>query len=189
VRSSLFLFASLAALLAACGSTTLIGTGGHDPGDGGPGDGGPGGGVGPGDGGCLEPTEGASCTTAETACQPPGDPCCLGYVWSCVSGTWQKLGLGCACQPPPTPFACGNTTCSGDQYCQDHPPGIPPPPDAGPLGDTYVCVSLPASCSPVAYCGCVQASIPAPDPCSSANPGVTCDDDGQGHVTVHCLGI
>ena len=49
---------------------------------------------------CLspEPQEGSACTQGQTVC-PTGDPCCIGYEWGCdpQTGTWKKLGLGCAC--------------------------------------------------------------------------------------------
>jgi hypothetical protein len=51
------------------------------------------------DGGCTEPTAGATCMAAQTPCQP-ADPCCAGFEWFCNANThvWQKLRRGC---PPP----------------------------------------------------------------------------------------
>ncbi len=67
------------------------------------------------DGGCVNAVQGSACAATEVACMPPGDACCIGYLWSCVSGAWEKLGLGCACladagvdvaKPDANPAAC-----------------------------------------------------------------------------------
>jgi hypothetical protein len=148
----------------------------------------------PGDGGCITPVVGEACTSGEVACQP-SDPCCAGYEWTCSSssGTWQQAGLGCACQVDAGPhdagpFACGSTTCAGDAYCEDHPPGIVGP-DGSTLPDAFTCSSLPSSCASNPTCACIEATLPAQDVCSTKTPGVTCSDDGAGHVILHCLGV
>ena len=56
-----------------------------------------------GDAACITPVEGTSCTSASVACPMVGDPCCIGYVWTCGgpgsggASVWTKSGLGCAC--------------------------------------------------------------------------------------------
>jgi hypothetical protein len=145
-----------------------------------------------GDGGCIDPTAGAACTSAQAACQP-ADPCCAGYVWLCTGSpaTWQKEGLGCACTVNPPgdggPFACGTTTCAGDQFCEVQPPGIAfadgsTPPTA------YTCASTPAQCAASPTCACIESTLGAQDTCSTHTPGVSCNDDGAWHVTIDCLG-
>jgi hypothetical protein len=144
-----------------------------------------------GDGGCILPTEGTSCATGENACQP-SDPCCAGYEWACVGTppTWQKEGLGCACQAgglDAGPFACGTTTCSAGSFCEVQPPGIAGP-DGSTLPSSYSCVPLPATCAAAPTCGCIESTLSSADPCSTQNPGVTCASDTSGDVTVYCLG-
>lgn len=152
-----------------------------------------------GDGGCVNPVEGAACSSSDTACGPSGDPCCIGYVWMCDATThrWVKEGLGCACSPPPDasdahakndggPWACGSgateATCGGDQYCQDHPPGIPGP-DGSVLPDAYQCLGFPSSCAANPTCACVVPTL------SGGSCTVTSCEEHDGHVVVHCMGV
>ena len=100
-----FLAAS-SALLAACGGSTLSAPpAGGDGGasrdaalrhDGATSDAPP-----SGDGGCIDPVVGEACTSTGSACPQVGDPCCIGYVWSCQNGSWAQLGLGCSCEVHP----------------------------------------------------------------------------------------
>jgi hypothetical protein len=157
-----------------------------DDGCGGPmGGGAPDGGAGghPTDGGCISPTEGEACSSGEVACQPP-DPCCTGYEWFCMAGTWQKAGLGCACTVSP-PFACGTTTCSAGFYCEDHPPGIAEP-DGGVPSDAYTCSPLPAACAATPTCACIEATLSQGDSCSTSF-GAMCTEDASGNITIVCL--
>lgn len=151
-----------------------------------------GGEAGTGDGGCIDPTEGAACTSKQVACQP-SDPCCAGYVWSCTGSpeTWQKLGLGCTCQidagVDAGPFACGSATCAGGQFCEVQPPGIAAP-DGGTLPTGYDCVPVPPACAASPTCGCIESTLSPSDTCSTATPGVSCTADGEGHVIIDCIG-
>jgi hypothetical protein len=141
------------------------------------------------DGGCISPTVGEACTAGESACQPH-DPCCAGYMWTCdSSGTWQQTGLGCACQAVPDagPFACGDKTCLEGTYCTAQPPGIVAA-DGGMIATAYTCVPVPAGCASAPTCACIESTLPSFDACSTKSPGVTCDSDPAGHVTVHCIG-
>jgi hypothetical protein len=146
------------------------------------------------DGGCITPTVGQACTTSELACQPH-DPCCAGYEWTCdvSTGTWQQVGLGCACAveaglPEAGPFTCGTATCPGADFCEDHPPGIRNP-DGSVPPDSYECNPIPSSCSATPTCACIEATLSSSDPCST-QPSVnaTCTDDA-GHVIIHCIGV
>ena len=155
------------------------------------------------DASCLAPTVGAACAAGEVACQPT-DPCCAGYLWACGPSThvWEKAGLGCACINPVDsgadadaakgedagPFACGPRTCSSGAYCTDTTPGVRLA-DGGAPPDSFACSPVPASCATTPTCACIGASFPAGDVCSTRNPGVTCAEDGGGHVTLHCQGI
>ena len=153
-----------------------------------------------GDGGCINPTEGQACAPADRACSPGGDICCIGYAWLCDGSThkWTKAGVGCACLPPPMdagtdadaharndggPWACGTTTCSAAQFCEDHPPGIRFP-DGGVPPDAYDCTLLPQACRANPTCACVKAAIGNTGACMVAS----CDES-DGHVEVHCLGV
>jgi hypothetical protein len=133
-----------------------------------------------GDGGCIEPTVGASCGTGDKACQPLGDPCCVGYAWICQNGAWDKAGLGCACHVGA--FSCGaSATCSSNsQMCVDQAPGIAFP-DGSVPPDSFTCDALPAACVSDPTCACVTAQHPCPTQVAS------CDITGSG-VTVHCMG-
>jgi hypothetical protein len=135
-------------------------------------------------GGCITPTVGEACSSGEVACQP-ADPCCTGYEWACPAGTWQQEGLGCSCKMP-TPFACGTTTCSAGFFCEQHPPGIAPPPDAGVPVGSYTCSPLPASCASSPTCACLGAALGDGDPCSPSF-GAMCEVDGAGNVTIVCI--
>jgi hypothetical protein len=146
-------------------------------------------GGGSGDGGCIDPVEGAACTSTDQACPPVGNICCIGYVWQCSGGAWTKLGLGCACQiddagadaPSDAPFACGTSTCSSTEMCTSRPPGIPT--DASPPPTFYACESIPAACASTPTCDCIRANI-GPN-CSVTN----CSVDVNGDVHVECLGV
>lgn len=142
------------------------------------------------DAACLAtPVEGSACTQGQSVCSEGGNICCIGYVWECdpTTNTWEKEGLGCACLPAPLdagPFACGPTmTCGGAQMCTDHPPGIEGP-DGSTLPDAYECDSLPPACASTPTCGCVVQELEGSE-CTVSS----CDDDGAGHITVHCLGV
>jgi hypothetical protein len=161
-----------AAALAACGSTTISGSGGQT--------------TTTGAGGCLEPTEGDACSTSDVACQP-ADLCCAGYEWTCTNGAWWKAGLGCACIPDT--FACGKVLCTAGEICVDRPPGVAFPDGGTPPPDAYLsCEPAPAACTGLPTCACAADSRPATDPCSTKIAGVTCADDGAGHVTLQCMG-
>jgi hypothetical protein len=87
----------LSLALAACGGNVAPG---GAPADGGHEDGSLGDATSEGgspDGGCVAAVQGSACTATEVACMPAGDACCIGYIWSCVSGAWDKQGLGCPC--------------------------------------------------------------------------------------------
>lgn len=134
----------------------------------------------PGDGGCLteEPRVGASCTENQSVCGQ-GDPCCIGYEWSCVGDHWSKLGLGCSCRvdaggdagsdggneaghADAGPFTCGTHTCDPEQqYCEYSYSGVAMPgTDAGPrIG----CESFDAGCA-TPSCACIGASFSATSP-------------------------
>ncbi len=190
-RALLTCIACATAFFAACGGTSVSVIGD----DGGGGD--ANGDANSGDGGCIspEPAEGSACTPGDAVCSSGGDVCCIGYIWNCDATThkWAKLGLGCACRPPDSgtdapvgdagPFACGNVTCSGAQFCTDHPPGIPPPPDSGPLMDAYQCNAIPAGCAATPTCACIRATL------GNSCEMPMCVDDGAGHITFHCLGV
>ncbi len=142
----------------------------------------------PSDGGCIQAAMNEACTTTEFACQP-SNPCCTGYQWVCsatpgTTGTWQKEGLGCACN---VPFACGPQTCAGNTFCEVQPPGIAGP-DGSTFPDTYECVLLPSACLATPTCACIEGTLSPSDTCSTQTPGVTCTSDGNGHVTIDCLG-
>jgi len=133
-----------------------------------------------GDGGCISPTEGASCSPNDVACQP-ADICCTGYSWMCQNAVWAKAGVGCACFVG-GPFACGpSATCnSKSQFCVDQAPGIALP-DGGTPPDSFSCSSLPAECTSYPTCACVSQHDPCPTSLASC-------DDSNGEVTVHCMG-
>jgi len=136
----------------------------------------------PGDGGCIDPVEGTSCSANDVACQPQGNVCCIGYEWACQSGAWTKLGVGCACQAADAgPFACGSATCSGSEYCVDQAPGIALP-DGGTPPDSFTCSELPPACEATPTCSCVKANG------ACAPTQVASCDESNGQVTVHCLG-
>jgi hypothetical protein len=160
-----------------------------------------------GDGGCIVPTEGQSCTKDDKACQP-ADPCCAGYLWICnPSGTWEKSGVGCACGPFDTgtrydaadasdafdasdasdaiaadvgPFACGTSlVCRDDEICLVRASGVPT--DGGPVY-SYECDPFPAACAATPTCACIEAHAPA-----SCTPD-SCTLDASGRATLGCLG-
>jgi hypothetical protein len=144
------------------------------------------------DGGCIDATEGAACTSQQAACQP-SDPCCAGYVWSCAGtpAKWQKLGLGCSCPieagVDPGPFGCGAVTCSGGQFCEVQPPGTASA-DGGTPPTGYTCVSVPPACAASPTCSCIESTLSPSDTCSTHTPDVSCAADGEGHVTIDCIG-
>jgi hypothetical protein len=102
-----------------------------------------------GDGGCINPVVGEACTETSSACPEVGDPCCIGYVWECQGGAWERLGLGCACKIEPDSGVDAGTDCgqpteptyscatAGDAATADggvcHTYGV----DAGASGPTY----------------------------------------------------
>lgn len=151
-----------------------------------------------GDGGCLLPTEGAACKSTDAVCPPVGNVCCIGYVWSCdpATGTWRKLGLGCACPPEDAgaddtfagdvdvpdggAFACGSSTCNAGEICTRRPPGIPV--DASPPPLYYSCYPMPAACKTAPTCECVKANIGG-----SCYPTDCTIEDG--HVVLGCMGV
>lgn len=85
------------------------------------------------------------------------------------------------------PFTCGTSTCPGGDYCEDHPPGVRTP-DGSVPPDGYLCDPIPSSCAATPTCACIQATLSPGDPCSKT-AGVTCTDDGAGHVIIHCIGV
>ncbi len=136
------------------------------------------------DGGCIQPVEGASCSSNDVACQPPGNICCVGYSWMCQNGSWFKAGVGCACQVTVDagPFACGpSLTCDGTQkICIDQAPGIAYA-DGGTPPDSFSCNPIPSACLSTPTCACVVAQKPCPTQVSSC-------DDTSGGVKVYCMG-
>jgi hypothetical protein len=174
-----FPFALLALLVAACGgnvvvdgagaggamTTTTTSTGGSGGGD------------------CIAPTVAEACSAGDVACQP-ANPCCTGYEWVCMGGSWQQSGLGCACMTP-VPFACGQMTCTGSDFCMDSPPGIEGP-DGGVPPDSFTCAPLPAACAATPTCACIGEAMGPGDPCSPAF-GAMCTVDAEGSVTIVCV--
>jgi len=146
-----------------------------------------------GDGGCITPTAGASCSSNDVACQPPGDICCVGYSWMCQNGAWVKAGVGCACQVDASvtfdagPFKCGSSaTCiSGTEFCVDQAAGVDSgqsPPDGGTVAqDSYSCAPLPSACVADPTCACVTTHGGCPTQVLSCT-------ETNGQVTVHCMG-
>jgi hypothetical protein len=141
-----------------------------------------------GDGSCLEPVEGSACTPGQSVCASGGDICCIGYAWLCdaTTHTWKKEGVGCACirdagpadtgRPDAGPFACGNDTCNGEQYCWTV-SGGPQLPDGG-TPSSSTCQNIPAACLATPTCDCLKAH--------QTSCGDMCRDDG-GHLTVQCF--
>ena len=74
---------------------------------------------------------------------------------------------------PPADFACGDQTCSGDQYCEVFTPGVPP--ETGEVEVEYTCVDAPASCSGVPDCTCVASEEACSLDCQDDGDGVICD--------------
>ena len=146
------------------------------------------------DASCITPIEGAACSKSDVACPMDGDPCCIGFVWSCggfsapAGDTWTKVGLGCACRedaggpesPPPASFPCGSTTCDAGALCEDFAPGIAPP-DGGTLPDYFTCSTIPSECASKPTCDCIRKHMPSG--CFG-----TCTVDASGNPTVHCMG-
>jgi hypothetical protein len=131
-----------------------------------------------------------------------------------MEGSWSKAGVGCACPEPPVdagavdapsdvhvpadapvdapadvehvdagPFGCGPTlTCTAAQFCTDQPPGVNVP-DGNVGPDAFWCSAIPSACAASPTCTCIKAQVVGS--CSVYK----CDDDGAGHVTVHCLGV
>jgi hypothetical protein len=117
----------------------------------------------------------------------PGNPCCIGYVWSCdsTSHTWVQLGLGCACVSDDAgagPFACGSETCAGNRICTSTDPGVAPA-DGAVLTPFYACADVPAACASNPTCDCVKANI------GPSCYAYDCTTDANGHVTVRCMGV
>jgi hypothetical protein len=190
-------FALVSTLAFACGGTTAAVADSHDAGSDSPifvgddvGD----------DEACVDPVEGAACTSTGEACPQIGDACCIGYIWQCDTSThkWVKEGLGCACVQHPDasadvavdsprndggPWTCGSTVCTGAQYCEDHPPGIVLA-DGGVPDDAYDCSPLPQQCATNPTCACVRAAVG-----NNGNCMVTSCDESNGHVELHCIGI
>jgi hypothetical protein len=140
-----------------------------------------------GDGGCLmqQPEVDASCAMNESVCEQ-GDPCCIGYEWTCAGGHWSKVGLGCACrvdagsdagdeagQADAAPFTCGTHTCDPQrQYCEYAYSNIPT--DAGP---SIGCESFDAGCA-TPSCACIGVRFSATSPGSCG-----CYQSSSGAVT------
>jgi hypothetical protein len=190
---------SLLSFVVACQGTTVTGaTTGTTTGTGATGGGTTTTGTG-GGGGCITPTVGEACSASSPPACQPFDPCCAGYEWSCdtTTGTWQQLGLGCACQPAPTPFYCGpgaSVECVPGHYCLITPPALDGggpssdggPPDAG--GASYTCVPIPTSCAEP-DCGCIQQAAASEDPACGLDGGATCSQSASSQgVTVDCTG-
>jgi hypothetical protein len=180
----------------ACGGSTSSSNGGTD--DGGATDATTDGTGARGDGGCFvsEPVEGSACSLGQTICDS-GNACCRGYAWSCetganlTTGTWKKLGLGCACVPDAGqndagqteagqsdagPFGCGSSTCNGAQYCQVVSGGAQLP-DGG-TNTSSQCIDIPPACASNPTCDCIKQN------------GQTCGDlcsVQNGHIEVQCL--
>ena len=121
-----------------------------------------GGDSGTGDGGCIDPTEGAACTSQQAACPI-------------------EAGVDAG------PFACGSVTCSGGQFCEVQPPGIASA-DGGTPPTGYTCVFVPPACAASPTCSCIESTLSPSDTCSTHIPGVSCMADGEGHVTIDCIG-
>jgi hypothetical protein len=196
VRSLFLLAIPLSLSASACGGVFLAGDdGGADSGkDAISSDGGESDGAGTcdlhdpptGPGGCLmeDPAEGSCCRSGQSICET-GDPCCVGYVWACQSGKWQKEGLGCACMldagsgdaakgDDAGPTSCGKLTCKSGEVCvvqessegpclRPDDAGVCPPPTTSTGGcctystTTYQCQPEPASCDGHLTCGCATS--------------------------------
>ena len=123
-------------------------------------------------GGCINATEGASCSSNDTACSL-GDACCNGF-FMCQSNKWVKEYPGCACQV--STFTCGTETCSTGQICKTQESGV----DGG--STTTSCANAPSACTTDQSCACVtDAGVCAPTAVASCM-------DSQGHLVVDCMG-
>ena len=141
-----------------------------------------------GDGGCINPTEGAACTSGDRACSSGGDICCIGYAFACISApsggaTWQKENVGCACtvtfdagaHPDAGPIVCGGKACKTNEYCTTSSGGQAPA-DGG-SNTSYVCGMIPNACVATPTCACLMANGISGCQCndSSGWPYVTCN--------------
>jgi hypothetical protein len=124
-----------------------------------------------GDGGCINPVVGEACTDTSAACPQPGDPCCIGYEWSCQSGAWAKLGLGCACRVEPDAGLDAGPDC-----------GQPPEP-------TYSCAAADAAPRDGGVCGAYGVDGGAGGPTYPLGCVVTlstCNSSFGGAQTCNC---
>jgi hypothetical protein len=130
---------------------------------------------------------GEACSASSPPACQPSDPCCVGYEWSCdtSTGTWEQLGLGCACPAPPSPTPCGPNECAPGNYCLVIGPDYP---DGGASGG-YKCLPVPGPCADVPNCTCVEAMASQSDPsCSPDGGGTSCTDLGNGSIRLGCQG-
>lgn len=169
-----------ASVVVACSAGTLTGAS-----DGGTSDSG----TPPGDGGCVEPTEGTACTQGQHACASGGDVCCIGYAFVCQTSsgggsTWRKESVGCACntgvdsgttRPDAGAVVCGGKPCKANEYCTTAHGGAAPP-DGG-SNTSYVCTPLPAACIATPTCACLSNNGGGGCSCSDSSgwPDVTCN--------------
>ncbi len=101
------------------------------------------------------------------SCAPAGGDCCVPGVKDGGSSDGSS-------------FACGNMTCSADQYCTVHPPGIPT--DAG-SSNSYECDPIPGICALTPTCACIEPLVGPSCPMPTS-----CDDTGGG-VVIQCTGL
>jgi hypothetical protein len=146
---------------------------------------------------CVEsPDSGLNCIGTPPNCygsdvqsccsqDPSGPATCEGGQWRCGSAVAPGCsGTSCIAPQGGGPFACGpKLTCAGSEYCIDQPAGIYVP-DAGPLADSFACVSIPSTCAATPTCACIEAT---PDACQELPVG-TCSQDPAGGVTLDCIG-
>ena len=200
-------------LLAGCsGSTsneTSAGAGGGGGIDGGGG----------ADGGCVTAVEGVGCIASQTPCMPAGDPCCIGYMWSCdpTSGTWRKMGLGCACiqDGGAKESSMEAATDATDEAITADAPADTSYMEAGEAGGPFACGTttctadqictarppgIPVEVSPPPlYYSCMQLppACQATPTCvcveANINTGMCsvtdCSVDAEGHIMVDCMGM
>lgn len=167
------------------------------------------------DAGCVTAAEGAGCSASQIPCMPTGDPCCIGYMWTCdpTSGTWHKSGLGCACT---VQDAAEETVTDATSDSKDGAPdGDAPVETSFDAGGPFACGSttcpadqictgrppgIPVETSPPPiYYSCMDfpAACKSTPTCecvkTNINPGMCtvtdCSIDAEGNITLGCMGI
>lgn len=142
-----------------------------------------------GDGGCIKPTVGEACTSAEVACQPQGDRCCVPQ-WTCEMGTWRQVGLGCACQvTDAAPSKVPTNHRTDDSQCATPTPAGNCPIQVMPMGsgacskDTDCTAGTNGRCveegGGALYCGCTYDTCAGDSACAT---GEVCACHGSAYV-------